>query len=63
LAPGNHEELFRPYEQRGGDRTGMGLGLAISRKGALAVGGSLTVRDVPGTGCVFTVTLRRSAAE
>jgi signal transduction histidine kinase len=61
LSPGNPEDLFRPYEQRSGDRSGLGLGLAISRKGALAVGGTLTVRDVPGTGCVFTVTLRRSA--
>jgi signal transduction histidine kinase len=61
LSPGNPEDLFRPYEQRSPDRSGLGLGLAISRKGALAVGGSLTVRDVPGTGCVFTLTLRRSA--
>jgi len=60
LPPGNPEELFRPYEQRSADRSGLGLGLAISRKGALALGGSLSVRDVPGVGCVFTVSLRRS---
>jgi signal transduction histidine kinase len=62
LPPGDPEVLFRPYEQRGHDRTGLGLGLAISRKGAIAVGGSLSVRDLPGTGCVFTLELRRSAA-
>jgi signal transduction histidine kinase len=62
LSAGNSEELFRPYEQRSSDRSGLGLGLPISRKGAITVGGTLTVRDVPGTGCVFTVTLRRSAA-
>jgi signal transduction histidine kinase len=61
LPQGDSEALFRPYEQRSRDRTGLGLGLAISRKGALALGGSLSVRDVPGTGCVFTVALRRSA--
>ena len=61
LPAGDSEALFRPYEQRGRDRSGLGLGLAISREGALAIGGNLTVRDVPGTGCIFTLTLRRSA--
>lgn len=61
LPPGDPEDLFRPYEQRSADRSGLGLGLAISRKSAVALGGSLSVRDVPGVGCVFTVALRRSA--
>ena len=61
LPPGDPEDLFKPYKQRGSDRSGAGLGLSISRKGAIAVGGALTVRDLPGIGCVFTVTLRRSA--
>jgi signal transduction histidine kinase len=58
LPPGKAEDLFRPYEQRGSDRSGLGLGLAISLKGARALGGELRVRDVPGVGCVFTVELR-----
>jgi signal transduction histidine kinase len=62
LPPGKIDELFRPYEQRGADRSGLGLGLAISLKGARAIGGELHVRNVPGTGCVFTVELRRSPA-
>jgi signal transduction histidine kinase len=61
LPPGDPNGLFRPYEQRSRDRSGLGLGLAISRKGALALGGDLSVRDVPGTGCIFALTLRRSA--
>jgi signal transduction histidine kinase len=61
LPPGKAEELFRPYEQRGTDRSGLGLGLAISRKGAHAIGGEIHVRNVPGTGCVFTVDLRKSS--
>jgi signal transduction histidine kinase len=61
LPGGNPEDLFRPYEQRSRDRSGLGLGLAISRKGALALGGTLSVRDLPGQGCVFTLGLRRSA--
>ena len=61
LPPGDPEQLFLPYKQGNADRSGMGLGLAISRKGAIALGGTLTVRDLPGVGCVFTVTFRRCA--
>ena len=60
LPPGKAEDLFRAYEQRGADRSGLGLGLAISLKGARAVGGDIHVRNVPGTGCVFTVELRKA---
>lgn len=61
LPPGKAETLFRPFEQRGSDRSGLGLGLALSLKGARAIGGDLQVHDVPGTGCVFTVDLHKSA--
>ncbi|CAN5778840.1 hypothetical protein BH11MYX2_BH11MYX2_29880 [soil metagenome] len=57
LPPGRAEELFRPFEQRGADRSGIGLGLSISRRSVEAHGGTLVVRDVPGTGCVFTIEL------
>jgi signal transduction histidine kinase len=60
LPPGKATELFQPYEQRGADRSGLGLGLTISVRGALSIGGTLSVRDVPGTGCVFSIALRRS---
>jgi len=60
LPPGEPSDLFHSYEQRGPDRSGLGLGLAISRKGAVAIGGELSVVDVPGVGCIFTLTLRRS---
>ena len=59
LPPGKAEELFRPFEQRGRDRTGLGLGLAISRRGAQANDGEIRVLNQPGTGCVFTVDLPR----
>jgi len=62
LPTGTAEKLFLPFEQRGENRTGLGLGLAISKKGALALGGDVTVRNIPGTGCVFTVDLRRASA-
>lgn len=57
LPPGSAENLFRPFEQHGLDRSGMGLGLAISLKGVRASGGQLHVLDRPGLGCVFTVDL------
>jgi signal transduction histidine kinase len=57
LPPGKAEDLFRAFEQRGADRTGVGLGLAICRRGVEANGGRLCVRDKPGRGCVFTVNL------
>jgi signal transduction histidine kinase len=55
------EELFPSFEQRGADRTGLGIGLAFSRWGAEVNGGRLYVRNLPGTGCVFTVDLPRSS--
>lgn len=61
LPPGKADELFRPYHQRGSDRSGLGLGLAISLEGAQAMGGTIHVRDVPGKGCVFTLDLARSS--
>jgi signal transduction histidine kinase len=61
LPPGKAEELFLPFKQRGNDRTGMGLGLAISRRAVEENGGLLSVRDAPGKGCVFVLDLPRVA--
>jgi hypothetical protein len=60
LPPGKAEELFLPFEQRGGDRSGVGLGLSICRRVAEANRGGIRVRDLPGKGCVFTLDLPRS---
>jgi signal transduction histidine kinase len=57
LPPGKQEDLFLPYVQKSADRSGLGLGLAISREGVRVGGGELTVRNLPGKGCVFTVEL------
>jgi signal transduction histidine kinase len=61
LPPGKTEELFQPFEQNGGDRTGLGLGLSISRRAVEANGGMLRVQDIAGKGCVFTIDLPRSS--
>jgi len=62
LPPGEIEHLFRLFEQRGADRTGLGLGLAIRRRGVEDSGGAIRVRDLAGKGCVFTVDLPRPKA-
>ncbi len=64
LPPGDPEKMFAPFTQSGADKTGLGLGLSISRDSVRSSGGLLTVRDIPGTGCVFTIELpRRSLPE
>ena len=55
LPPGKAEELFRPFERRGANKTGLGLGLTISRRAVAIGGGEIRVRDLPGKGCVFTI--------
>jgi len=59
LPPGSADKMFLPFSQSGPDKSGLGLGLAISRRSIEANSGTLRVRDVPGTGCVFTIDLPR----
>ena len=61
LPPGAAEDLFRPFEQRGANRSGLGLGLAIARESVVANGGEIRARRVPGKGCIFTIDLPRVA--
>ena len=47
---------FAPFgDRRGKDRTGLGLGLSIARNAMRAQGGDVTVRNIPGSGCIFTI--------
>jgi signal transduction histidine kinase len=62
LPTGEMSELFRPFEQRSADRTGLGLGLAFSRWGAEANDGRIYARNLPDRGCVFTVDLPRQVS-
>lgn len=57
---GDAQELAAVSEQRGTDRSGLGIGLAFSRWGAEVNGGRLYARDLPGTGCVFILELPRA---
>jgi signal transduction histidine kinase len=53
---------FQPNpRRRGGSRPGLGLGLSIARKAVRAHGGDISVRNMPGTGCVFVIDLPLAA--
>lgn len=59
------ESIFTPFVQLGRalnkPQEGAGLGLAISRGLAEAMGGTLTVASTPGQGSTFTVRLQAAA--
>jgi signal transduction histidine kinase len=59
LAPGDAVAMFLPFTQNRPDKSGLELGLEIARRNVEAFGGLLTVADIPGTGCVFTISLPR----
>jgi len=59
LPAGKAEAMFVSFEQHGADRSGLGLGLSISRRAVEICAGKLSVRDMPGIGCVFTIELPR----
>ena len=64
LSPGSAENMFVPFVQESDDRSGLGLGLSIARRSVEANGGVLSVRNLLGSGCVFTIDLpRHSLAE
>src|SRR5687767_4736862 len=62
LPAGDAERMFQPFTQGSADKSGLGLGLTICRRSVEANGGVLSVRNMPGAGCVFTVDLPRHLA-
>lgn len=49
--PASAGDPFQSFgERRGGDRTGLGLGLSIARKAVRAHGGDIHIHNVPGNG-------------
>jgi len=61
IDPANHAAVFEDFHQLGNPgrdrRQGLGLGLAIARRLAEALGHPLTLRSKPGQGSVFAVEL------
>jgi signal transduction histidine kinase len=59
ITASNWTSFFEPFE-RGNDpktqkRDGLGLGLAIAKQAVESHGGRLSVRNVPGQGCIFEI--------
>jgi signal transduction histidine kinase len=57
LPHGSAETMFQPFKQGFDDKRGLGLGLSIAKTSVEADGGRLTVLDLPGKGCIFTIAL------
>ncbi|GAA2117582.1 sensor histidine kinase KdpD [Kitasatospora saccharophila] len=59
IPPGDRDRVFLPFQRLGDtdNTTGVGLGLALSRGLAEAMGGSLEVEDTPGGGTTVLLTL------
>jgi hypothetical protein len=57
------DSLFRPFgDRRGTDRSGLGLGLSVSRRAVAANGGEIRALSLPGKGCIFTIDLPAAGA-
>ncbi|MEO7116629.1 MAG: HAMP domain-containing sensor histidine kinase [Caldimonas sp.] len=63
LPPDFAETVFAPFTQWGSDRSGLGLGLAIARQNVESMGGTLTVKNLPEVGCIFTIGFPNSTVE
>ncbi len=59
LAANDTEDLFKPFEQQNENRKGLGLGLSLARRAIELHNGTIEARNLPGTGCVFTIKLPR----
>ncbi|BAJ29425.1 MULTISPECIES: ATP-binding protein [Kitasatospora] len=60
IPPEDRDRVFLPFQRLGDtdNTTGTGLGLALSRGLAEAMGGTLTAEDTPGGGTTMLLTLR-----
>jgi len=63
LSPEVSRCLFTAFSHSGKDRSGLGLGLSISRRAVETMHGGLHARSIPGQGCVFTIDLPRLTAK
>ena len=59
LPGGDADQIFESFKQTGEDKSGLGLGLSICRRSVEAIDGTLSVRDIPGYGCIFSINLPR----
>jgi signal transduction histidine kinase len=58
---GDKDRVFEPFWRRDNHWKGTGLGLAIARRIAEAHGGTISLRDTPGGGATFLLSVRRAS--
>jgi signal transduction histidine kinase len=67
ISPDHFERIFEPFwqvEQKATRRAGgTGLGLTVTRRLALLLGGDVSVKSTPGEGATFTICLPLQASE
>lgn len=62
--PESKGDPFQPFgDQRGSDRSGLGLGLSIARKAVRAHGGDIQICNTLGKGCIFVIEVPLAAEE
>jgi signal transduction histidine kinase len=59
LPAGAAESMFLPFTRGGENGIGSGLRLTVSKQSVEASGGTLSVRDLPDEGCIFSINLPR----
>ncbi|MEA9355510.1 HAMP domain-containing sensor histidine kinase [Bacteriovorax sp. PP10] len=57
LLTANAADLFKPFEQQHKNKQGLGLGLTIAQKAIELNLGTIKAKNLPGKGCIFTITL------
>ena len=57
LPDGKIEDLFVPFTQKGENKSGLGLGLSICQRSVEANHGTLSARNLPGSGSIFSISL------
>jgi signal transduction histidine kinase len=57
LSSASPSDLFRPFEQQNKNREGLGLGLTIAHRAIALNDGTIDVKNLPGCGCIFRISL------
>jgi signal transduction histidine kinase len=61
--PASKGDLFKAFgDRRGADRSGLGLGLSIAQSAVRVNGGNISIRNLPGKGCVFVIEMPLATA-
>ena len=55
ITPEDQDRIFEPFQRADAASGGLGLGLALCRENARAMGGSVTLESRPGEGAAFTL--------